>query len=72
MEASDIIRRNMQLAQSSGFLAKIQSSQAGCVTTSCVSTLTTCVISYPDYATRNNVLHGVIINSMYSTLCRNR
>lgn len=69
MEASDVIRRNMQLAQSCGFLAKLQSSQAGCVTTTCISTLTTCVISYPDYATRNNVLNGMVAKGMCSTLC---
>jgi hypothetical protein len=70
MDSSDIIKRNMQLAQSSGFLEKVRSLQAGCVTTTCISTLTTCVISYPDYATRNNVLYGMLANGTYSTLCR--
>jgi hypothetical protein len=72
MEAGDVIKRNMQMSQSAGFLAKLQAKQAACVTTTCVSTFTTCVIAYPDYETRGNVLNGMVGNGVCSTLCAYR
>jgi len=69
MEAGDIIRRNMQMSQSAGFLAKLRATQSACVTTTCTSTITTCIINYPDYASRDNVLNGMTGNGLCSTLC---
>jgi hypothetical protein len=69
MDASDVIRKRLQSAEYSLFIQNLQKTQPACTSTSCYSTLTTCVRNFTSYEQRFNVLNGMATCVGCSTVC---
>lgn len=69
MDASEVIRRRLQQAQYTVFIDQLQKTQPACTSTSCYSTIQTCVRNFTSYEERNNVMNGMKTCIPCSTIC---
>jgi hypothetical protein len=65
MDASDITKQKINATVYINYISAIQKVQPTCVTGSCAQMTSSCILNYPDYATKDAVMTGfsLILNS---------
>jgi hypothetical protein len=69
MDASEVIKKRLQAAQYSSYIQEAQAKAAACTSTSCFSTITTCVRQFKSYESRDAVMNGMKVCIGCSTIC---
>ena len=60
MDASDVTARKSKITIFNNYIRSVQHVQPLCVTGSCIQVNSTCILNYPDYATREAVTTGLL------------
>jgi hypothetical protein len=61
MDASDLTKQKLKIVTYKSYITAVKRAQPACLTGTCVQLQNTCVVNYPDYATKEAVTTGFAI-----------